>query len=154
MRVLELRALEAQGERVLKEAVEPRRLEANSLNIERGENMTSVVATAGDGSTLATSVSAEGQIPLTVAHNSEVMEKIKASYSNDSTFGKVIDNIDAYPTFSMEDGLVTTLNRAGDRVLCIPRGVYGKRSIVEFLIDQGHQVLGHMGTQKTTDYLR
>ncbi|KAI0048606.1 hypothetical protein FA95DRAFT_1490569, partial [Auriscalpium vulgare] len=154
MRVLELRAIEAGSPRVLKEAVEPRRQEAERLNTGAHVDEASISATAGQELSLATSVRAGDHVPVVLSQHADLVDQIKRAYAGDATFGKIAENTDAYPTFEMDEGIITTKNRAGERVVCIPKGLYGKRSIIEFVIDQGHQVLGHMGTQKTADYLR
>ncbi|KAI0039992.1 hypothetical protein FA95DRAFT_1503498, partial [Auriscalpium vulgare] len=154
MRVLELRALDTRGARTLNEAVEPRRVEAEGLNVRKDADGASDIATAGGDITLATSVMTSRTAPEEVSQNAELWEQVKLAYVNDTTFGKVVDNVKAYPTFALEDGLLTTDNRAGERVTCIPQGAYGKRSMIEFVIDHGHRVVGHMGPQKTAEYLR
>ncbi|KAI0047077.1 hypothetical protein FA95DRAFT_1467649, partial [Auriscalpium vulgare] len=108
MRVLELHAIDAQSAQVLKEAVEPRRQESDKLNSGMDDDRISVSATAGSELSLATSVNTEDHAPVIIAQNAELFEAVKQAYAKDATFGKVVENIDAYPAFDMTDGMVTT----------------------------------------------
>ncbi|KAI0039286.1 hypothetical protein FA95DRAFT_1504367, partial [Auriscalpium vulgare] len=147
--------MDTRSGRVLKEAVEPRRIEAREINAGLGNEAVSDKATAGADVELATSVRTDDdRAPVDIQHDDELLKQVKLAYANDATFGKVMENIEAYPTFEITDGVITTVNRAGEKVMCIPKGMHGKRSIIEIVISQGHRVLGHMGSQKTTDYLR
>ncbi|KAI0039519.1 hypothetical protein FA95DRAFT_1504070, partial [Auriscalpium vulgare] len=82
------------------------------------------------------------------------MDDVRAEYALDPLFVKVINDLGAHPAFSAENGLIYTTNKAGTRVLCIPGVVTKKRRLTERVIDQAHAVLGHLGTQKTSEYIR
>lgn len=81
-------------------------------------------------------------------------EAIKAAYPLDRTFAKVLESPGAYPSFEMKDGLLYVTNRFGDKVLCLPFGKLKQRSLRERVIDEAHRLLGHMGAQKTIEYVR
>lgn len=80
-------------------------------------------------------------------------EAAKRGYPEDPTFGKVLHDPKHFATFNIRDGLIYFSNRMGDAVLCVPRGHYGKKSIVGVIIDHAHTTLGHFGQRKTNDYI-
>ncbi|KAI0037345.1 hypothetical protein FA95DRAFT_1507061, partial [Auriscalpium vulgare] len=82
------------------------------------------------------------------------MDDVRSSYALDSLFEKVITRPGDHSAFTVEHGLIYTTNRAGVRVLCIPGVVTRKRRLTERVIDQAHTVLGHLGAQKTSEYVR
>ncbi|KAI0352842.1 hypothetical protein OH77DRAFT_1387200, partial [Trametes cingulata] len=79
---------------------------------------------------------------------------VRAAYATDTTFAKVMASPTAYPSFSVREGLLYVNNRFGDCVLCVPHGKLKQRSLRERVIDLAHKTLGHMGTQKTIEYVR
>ena len=83
-----------------------------------------------------------------------ILSDIRVGYSDDTLFSKVLGNIGHHKVFELIDGLLYTRNRAGVSVLCIPAVVRNKRRLTEVVIAQAHEVLGHLGPQKTADYIR
>ncbi|KAI9060896.1 hypothetical protein FKP32DRAFT_1577085, partial [Trametes sanguinea] len=83
-----------------------------------------------------------------------MLAAIKQHYTDDATFGKVLSNISAFPTFSLKDGLLFMDSRLGARCLCIPWGTLGKRRLTEIIVDEAHRTLGHLGALKTAEYIR
>lgn len=63
--------------------------------------------------------------------------------------------VDPRKPFSIEKGLIFTTNRGGERVLCIPHGTsQNGKSLYGIIAEQAHEVLGHFGGQRTSDYVR
>jgi Integrase zinc binding domain len=56
--------------------------------------------------------------------------------------------------FEIDEDLMYTHNLAGDHVLCIPAAVRDKQHLIELVLTQAHQVLGHLGPQKMSEYIR
>jgi Integrase zinc binding domain len=81
------------------------------------------------------------------------MKDVRRGYQKDSLFSKILAKIKHYKSFTIIDNLLYTHNLAGDRVLCIPAVVRDKRRLTEIVITQAHQVLGHLGPQKMSDYI-
>ncbi|KAI0069708.1 hypothetical protein K474DRAFT_1610037, partial [Panus rudis PR-1116 ss-1] len=82
-------------------------------------------------------------------------DAIRAGYAHDELFVKILKDPAAHPLFSIsEDGLIYTTSKAGDRVLCIPYAVVDGQRVAEIAIEAAHSILGHLGTQKTSDYIR
>ncbi|KAI0270383.1 hypothetical protein BC834DRAFT_819339, partial [Gloeopeniophorella convolvens] len=78
---------------------------------------------------------------------------IKAGYAQDTLMSRIRDNVDHHKVFDLEDGLLYTCNRAGDRVLCVPTMVVNKRRLLEVTLTQAHETLSHYGAAKTAKYL-
>jgi hypothetical protein len=72
---------------------------------------------------------------------------------HDHLFTKVLGNIRHHKTFELVDSLLYTHNRENATVLCIPSTIHNKRCLTEVIIVQAHEVLGHFGPQKTTEYI-
>jgi hypothetical protein len=83
-----------------------------------------------------------------------ILMDIRNGYTGDKLLSKVAEHIGHYKTFETSDGLIYTKNRAGQAVLCVPSVVKNKRRLTEIVIAQAHEVLGHLGPQKTADYIR
>jgi hypothetical protein len=83
-----------------------------------------------------------------------LLEAFKEGYEQDKLFVKIVTQPDHYPKFQLWDGLLYSNNVQGVEVLMVPRTLYVKRSIPEVLIDEAHRVLGHLGANKTLEYIR
>ncbi|KAI0044711.1 hypothetical protein FA95DRAFT_1496635, partial [Auriscalpium vulgare] len=79
---------------------------------------------------------------------------VQRGYAADPTFKKILAAPEAHDRFTLHGELITTRNRAGDDVLCVPATLHGKRRLTEIVIDLAHSMLGHFGPQKTADYIR
>ncbi|KZP11250.1 hypothetical protein FIBSPDRAFT_707978, partial [Athelia psychrophila] len=82
------------------------------------------------------------------------MTAVMSGYGDDTLFSRVLAQPDHYKTFRIEDGVIFTKSRLSVEVLCIPRGTLGKRSLAGIVIDHAHEILGHLGAQKTSEYVR
>ncbi|KAJ3991250.1 hypothetical protein F5050DRAFT_1531903, partial [Lentinula boryana] len=86
--------------------------------------------------------------------NPDVIRDIKEAYETDPLFKKVMHKIQDHPRFTVTDGLIWTKNIGGENVLCIPETPKGKQSVRSAILEQGHQIVGHFGPQRTADYIR
>ena len=82
-----------------------------------------------------------------------ILSNIKHRYEKDPLCAKVLASVEQYRNFEIIDDLLYTRNRADISVLCIPSVVQNKRRLTEIVIAQAHEVLGHLGPQKTADYV-
>lgn len=73
------------------------------------------------------------------------MKAVVAGYEDDTLFAKVIGNPDDFKTFRVEKGVIYTKSRLSVEVMCIPRTKLGKHSLPGAVIDQAHEILGHLG---------
>jgi hypothetical protein len=81
------------------------------------------------------------------------LEAVKSGYKNNPMFSKVLKNPGHYLNFRVFKGIIHTKNCLGDECLCIPRALYkGKHSLPEVTINHAHDTLGHLGSQKTSEY--
>src|SRR6202453_37929 len=81
-------------------------------------------------------------------------DTIVKDYDKDTFFKKVMDAPERYRNFSVHDGLIVTENAQGHQVTCIPLCIFKGRRLTEFIVDQAHRILGHLGAQKTNEYVR
>ena len=87
--------------------------------------------------------------------NDDFIEDIKRLYSTDPLFSKVLTHPEKHPAFYMKDGLIHSKNRGGESVLCIPKGKGPNgKSLYGIITEQAHEVIGHFGGQRTSDYIR
>ncbi|KAI1788259.1 hypothetical protein LXA43DRAFT_894929, partial [Ganoderma leucocontextum] len=83
------------------------------------------------------------------------MTTLKAGYTDDPLFKKVLANMTAYPNFTERDRSLYVHTRLRFECLCVPQVKYnGKRMLTELFLDMGHRTLGHFGPQCTNEYLR
>jgi hypothetical protein len=81
-------------------------------------------------------------------------DTVAKSYENDEFFEKIRAKPTRYSKFSESDGLIVTENAQGQQVTCIPLGIFKGRRLTEIIVDQAHRLLGHLGAQKTNEYVR
>ena len=82
-------------------------------------------------------------------HIEEMMDLraiVKNAYRKDTICAKIIVQPDAYPRFSIREGLIWTKNQLKRDVICIPRDAFQRgRRLIEIIIDHAHQTIGHYG---------
>ncbi|KZV64354.1 hypothetical protein PENSPDRAFT_547789, partial [Peniophora sp. CONT] len=79
---------------------------------------------------------------------------VRETYKEDTMFKKIIDEPERHKAFCKTDDMLYTKNRAGDDVLCIPRAVANGRRLTEVVLTTAHTILGHLGAQRTGEYIR
>ncbi|KAI0077321.1 hypothetical protein K474DRAFT_1596147, partial [Panus rudis PR-1116 ss-1] len=108
-----------------------------------------------DDPTVYKSASLDKDLAVELEHDTTFFDAIRAGYAQDELFMKILKEPSAHPIFSItEDGLIYTTSKAGDTVLCIPHAVVDGQRVAEIVIEAAHNILGHLGTQKTSDYVR
>ena len=156
----ELKQLETAGSREvsmymrtrrLREASEPRTLEAGELAVHNEPN-----EDQPDDPTVLQLIEHENLPPgdVIVFNDDELKKSIREGYSEDKLFSKVLENPDHFLTFHAEGDLITSYNHVGQEVICIPRTMHNRRRITEIVIDESHKCIGHFGSQKTIEYIR
>lgn len=83
-----------------------------------------------------------------------LMDAIRQGYESDTTFRKIVEHPDHHRNFVQRDGLIYTKNRDYEEVLCLPRTRLGVRMIPELILDRAHTAIGHLGAQRTSEYVR
>ncbi|KAJ2930134.1 hypothetical protein H1R20_g6930, partial [Candolleomyces eurysporus] len=78
---------------------------------------------------------------------------IRNKYQDDPFFDEILKNLRHYKNFKISEGLIY-LTMDEKHVLCIPRVTHQGRNIREFVINEAHSILAHLGFSKTLTYLR
>jgi RNase H-like domain found in reverse transcriptase/Reverse transcriptase (RNA-dependent DNA polymerase)/Integrase zinc binding domain len=154
-RVVEIRAISDDAQRrPLREATEERGALAEELaNAARAPEAAQGITEDEDDPTIFESISDGPELRKYVEKATDFLERVRAGYSKDPLFSKVVNEQSHYSTFEYREGLLYTRNRGKDEVLCIPRVITKDYSLTATVIEQGHTILGHFGAQKTADYI-
>ncbi|KAI0042925.1 hypothetical protein FA95DRAFT_1466083, partial [Auriscalpium vulgare] len=93
-------------------------------------------------------------LPERIATEGDWMTSLTAGYATDAFFSKVVNSPSEFTAFEQEKGAWYSTSRAGNRVLCVPDAMFEKRKLREIITDAAHRTLGHLGTQRTSEYVR
>lgn len=104
--------------------------------------------------TVEVAVERDWQLPKAFKEADRLRDAIKRSYATDTLFSKVLVDKFKHCPYSERNGLITIVNQAGERVVCVPDGKLGNKYIRGLIIEQAHEVVGHFGPQKTSEYIR
>ena len=140
--------------RVLREALEERDLEVEILwEGETGEEPTT--ESRSDDPTWGESTMRGDPIVTVMNGQVNVIVESTKGYKHDQVFKKVLASPMEFKTFSVKpDGLIYTKNRMGNEVVCILHVRVEQKFLTEWIIEQAHLTIGHMGPQKTDKYIR
>ena len=83
-----------------------------------------------------------------------VLKALPLWYKKDKFFAKVWDNPSCYEKFKVHKELLWTINRVGQRVVCVPNGMLRGKSLRGVLIDTCHLTIGHLGSERMLGYVR
>jgi len=81
-------------------------------------------------------------------------EDIRKGYMMDPFFRKVIEKMRTHPSFEIKEGIIWMKNRGGEDIVCIPSTILADTTLKTKILDQAHQVVGHYGPQRMSDYIR
>jgi len=70
----------------------------------------------------------------------------------DPFFRKVIEKMGTHPSFKKKNGIIYTKNRGGEDIVCVPSTMSAGMTLRTRILDQAHQVVGHYGPQRMSDY--
>jgi hypothetical protein len=90
----------------------------------------------------------------TMSNDKTFEEDILRGYEEDIFFGRIMKKNEENPLFRIHNGLIWTQNRRGKEVLCIPLSKSLDTILRVRIVEQAHQVVGHFGLQRTSDYIR
>ena len=82
------------------------------------------------------------------------LQSIASMYPEDPFFAPIYLHPEQYNKFDLHKDYLWTRNRAGERVICVPRGLLKGKSIRGCIIGACHTTVGHLGTSKTLEYIR
>ena len=154
---LHLSAMRTEGNALKKrlaEQKEAHRIEAEEMavNTERskGEDLSENL---GDDPSLLESAGSSPNLPNHMRVKLGLEHAISAGYKDDSVLSKVLNKPEHYLMFKVRNDLIYMDKRGGEEVLCIPHTKFKGDMIVAMVIVQAHQALGHLGAQRTVDYI-
>lgn len=84
----------------------------------------------------------------------EFLAAIKIGYTKIESWKDLLKNPSRYEKFKVIDSLITRITDQGIPLLVIPKATYRGESVKGIIIDHLHNTLGHLGYQKTLDYIR
>jgi hypothetical protein len=84
----------------------------------------------------------------------ELIALVREAYKTDDFFSKILKNPESHSAFVVRDGLIHGTNLAQKEVLCVPELARGEQTLRLEILDAAHLVVGHLGAQKTMDYVR
>ncbi|KAI0054826.1 hypothetical protein BV25DRAFT_1816462, partial [Artomyces pyxidatus] len=79
---------------------------------------------------------------------------LQSSYEDDKFFARVSRHPEEHRAFKMRDGLIWVTSQDGKERLCITDCLYDQRKMREVITDVAHKIVGHLGGQKTAEYIR
>ncbi len=84
----------------------------------------------------------------------EFLDKIQGSYSKQNAWKSVLENLTLFPAFKVESGFILCLNDLGKLHLVLPEVIHKGERIMGIMIKNTHKILGHLGFQKTLEYIQ
>ena len=76
-------------------------------------------------------------------------------YQQDKIYSKILENPKAHAKFGVKEGLIFTKNNLSRDVICIsPKAIYKEKQLIEIIINHAHNIIGHFGQFKTSQYIR
>lgn len=104
--------------------------------------------------TLAKSLANGPSICKHVESDEDFWQSIRAGYAYDRTLSKVVENPAGFSAFALRDGILYSKNRQDEEVVCLPWATHKGCSIPELVLDRAHTTLGHLGPQRTSEYVQ
>lgn len=139
---------------VLREPVEERDILSAQYAAHRPSVNTNPRIDTEDNPSLGESLSTGPSLRSWAEADDGFIKAIQSGYKEDPTFRKILEQPTQHRAFTMRDGLIYSKNRLDEEVLCIPRALHQRRAITELVIDRAHTALGHLGPQRTSEYVR
>ncbi len=155
----ERRIAELRMSRVISDVTEPRRIEAAEMNKYRSTTArTEAVSTdADEEDPLAVQSKAKGQagdLRKRVEAVYDLLKIVKQGYEHDAIGKKIIANPTHHERFRVRDGIIEHLDNRQNWVLYIPEVTHSRKRLAQAILDHAHTALGHMGTVRTSEYIR
>src|SRR6266571_6237111 len=83
----------------------------------------------------------------------DLIEAIKSDYKSSWIYWEILENPRNFKDFSIKDGLITQLGEGGTTQIVVPKGNYERKSIRGIILENIHEILGHLGSKKTVEIL-
>lgn len=139
------------------DVIEPRRLEAEELRRyapKPVEGSPELIGTDLEDPVASQSQMQVPELPTELEGQFNLKQIVKRGQVNDAFCAKILKNATDHKRFRVERGLVEHSTGSGDWVLCIPNVLQGKKKLTQVIMDHAHSLLGHLGNDKTNQYLR
>ena len=82
-------------------------------------------------------------------------QEIMKFYQQDKIQSKILENPKAHAKFGIKEGLIFTKNNLSRDVICVfPKAIHKGKQLIEIIIDHAHNIIGHFGQFKTSQYIR
>ena len=70
-------------------------------------------------------------------------------------YSKILENPKACAKFGVKEGLIFMKNNLSQDVICVsPKAIHKGKRLIEIIIDHAHNIIGHFGQCKTSQYIR
>ena len=85
----------------------------------------------------------------------DLNQVIRKFYQQDKIYSKILENPKAHAKFEVKEELIFTKNNLSRDVICIsPKAIHKGKRLIEIIIDHAHNIIGHFGQFKTSQYIR
>ena len=85
----------------------------------------------------------------------DLNQVIRKFYQQDKIYSKILENPKAHAKFGIKEGLIFMKNNLSRDVICIsPKAIHKGKRLIEIIIDHAHNIIGHFGQFKTSQYIR
>src|SRR5258706_3870304 len=84
----------------------------------------------------------------------DFLDKIQEGYSKQNAWKNILENPTLFPTFRVDTGFILHLNDLGKPQLVLPEVIHKGERIPGIMIKNAHIILGHLGFQKTLEYIQ
>lgn len=127
------------------------RIQRHQMNTEKKGMSKKILKTSEKPTVLADSLFKQKPWNKPTIPQEEIEKQIAGKYDGDKLFEAIMKEPENYRTFQVRDNMVFTRNLRGDEVACIPNS---NRELVTKILQQSHEIVGHFGEQKTSEYIR
>jgi len=83
----------------------------------------------------------------------EFLQRILIGYSKHSAWTNILWNPKLFPHFKLQSGYILHLNDFGEPHLVLLDVIHKGERIMGIAIENAHKILGHLGFQKTLEYI-
>ena len=84
----------------------------------------------------------------------EFLQRILIGYSKHSAWTNILWNPELFPHFKLQSGYILHLNDFGEPHLVLLDVIHKGERIMGIVIENAHKILGHLGFQKTLEYIQ
>ena len=80
---------------------------------------------------------------------------IRKFYQQDKIYSKILETPKAHAKIGVKEGLIFMKNNLSRDVIYVsPKASHKRKRLIEIIIDHAHNIIGHFGQFKTSQYIR